>query len=725
MAALFAAMSLLYVASVQKSLFLETQTHLKEIAIQSANRIEEKINANMELLNTLEIDARDFEKYSEQEKIEKLSSWDKKSSFSEIAYVDGFGNGVTSEGEAINVSAQSYFKKSLSGDAYISGVIKKFGNGFENVIIFSAPVIKNNNIEGILYGLFEMRAISDVMKFDSFEGKGYGYVVDRKGNIVIHPDEKYINKNVFYEVSKQNDSVETQRVKGEFSRNESGSVIYKAASGKKYVSYVPIKMNGHESYLYAVTVVPYDIVFKQSKKVISQTIALIALMAMISLGVMAYILYQKKKNEGILKKVAYEDKLCSVLNRNGFTKQVIVYLQNSNADLAAIYMDIDNFKLINSVFGYEFGDGVLRYMAGVLTALANKKTVIGRLDGDNFCILTSYKSEDEIFRGVGKVADKINGRYSHHKEIMISAGIYFIKDKDEELEQIFDKAHLANKSIKYFRKEPYAVYSDMLTDSIKEENWLAEEMKKAIDGKDFEVYYQPKFELISQDVVGSEALIRWKHSERGFISPMEFIPLAEKTQLIVDIGRFVFEKVCMDMLYWKEKGIPVLPVAVNVSRVELYQGDIVEFIKSVAEEYQIDYRFIQIEITETVAMNEYENIKNVLSKINALGISISIDDFGSGYSSLGCLHKFKVDTLKLDRSFIANIENDKKGINILRGMIELARVLELKTVCEGIETEQQLEMLKGMDCKYGQGFIFARPMPRTEYEKFVIENKSR
>ena len=190
----------------------------------------------------------------------------------------------------------------------------------------------------------------------------------------------------------------------------------------------------------------------------------------------------------------------------------------------------------------------------------------------------------------------------------------------------------------------------------------------------------------------------------------------------MDIGRFVFDQVCRDMAQWREKGLEMLPVSVNLSRVELYQADIVDYIKGCIAAHEIEPELMQVEVTETVAVCEYEGVHEVLLEINALGISISIDDFGSGYSSLACLHKFNVDTLKLDRSFLVNIEIDKKGINILRGMIELSRELGLSTVCEGIETREQLEMLRDMKCKYGQGFVFARPMPLADLEIFVEQN---
>ncbi|MGB5824252.1 MAG: EAL domain-containing protein [Proteocatella sp.] len=714
--------SFTYVKSVKNLLFLEADSHLKEIAVQSANRIEEKVYSKLEILNTLKSELYNFEGYSDEEKVEKLSNWCEGSSFSQMGYTDSIGVGLNSQGKHVNIFEKSYFKESMIRKSYISGVIKDFGNISGNFMLISVPIVKNGSAEGVLYGLFEVKDISDSINFSFFEGRGYEYILDTRGNIVVHPDMQYINKNVFYELAKYNSSVEVQKFKSGFLKNESGVGVYSTNKGKQYLAYVPVNIDNQEINLSAVTVVPYDVLFRQSQKVIYSTTSLILMLFVIFLVITIYILHGKKANERILNKAAYEDNLCNILNRNGLTKQAADFLQSSKYKLAAIYIDIDDFKIINSIFGYEFGDDVLIHVSGLLSAIFGKIALIGRIDSDNFGVLVAYGSQDEIFTAIEKVTAGVNNKYLLHKEIILSAGIYFIPDNDEEFDQILDKAHLANKSIKYFQKVPYAIYNEELTKNINEESWLVEEIKKAIDRESFEVYYQPQFELISEKIVGSEALIRWNHKERGFIGPMEFIPLAEKTQLIADIGRFVFEKVCMDISLWMKTGIPVLPVAVNLSRVELYQRDLVDFIKHTVAKYEIAYKFIQIEITETVAMNEYEDIKGVLSQINDLGILISIDDFGSGYSSLGCLQKFNVDTLKLDRSFLVNIENDNKGINILRGMVELSKGLGLKTICEGIETREQLEMLIEMNCRYGQGYIFARPMPKSDYEKFVVAN---
>lgn len=725
----FAVGSIFYLTFFRSSLMSEAEMHLNEITVQTAERIEQKLSSNMELINTLASEAADFDNHTESENISRMKGWAENNIFTQISFADEDGKGYSSEGEKISlVNSELYDQISRNGSD-MSPVIRDFKGKYEDVIIFSSPVFEKGRYEGIIYGVFEMKSISKALDLEFFDGVGRGFLLDYWGNIIVHPKKEMIGKNMFLELARNNSSVDTQLLKTKFLSAETGNGVYTYKGTKYYVSAVHLKdkygmrSSNPQGGMSVIMVAPYNTVFEHSTMIIRQMGGLFVLTFILFCLIIGYILYQKKENEESLRKAAYEDDLCNVLNRKGFGRNAEYMLKNSGSRLAAIYADIDNFKIINGIFGYEFGDSVLKAMASDLKKAFGKEAVIGRISADNFQILVPYSNLNTVFRRIDKVAQAMKKRFAGHKEVLISAGIYFVEDRTEESEQIFDKAQLAGKRVKYASKEQYAIYEESFTYDIKKENWLIEEIKKAVEKGDFEIYYQPKFEIETERIVSAEALIRWKHREVGFISPGEFIPLAEKTQQIVDIGRFVFDQVCRDMAQWKEKGMKVLPISVNLSRVELYQADIVDYIKSCITDNGIDPEFIQVEVTETVAVYEYEGIREVLLEINELGISISIDDFGSGYSSLACLHKFNVDTLKLDRSFLVNIDLDKKGINILRGMIELSRELGLSTVCEGIETREQLDMLRDMRCKYGQGFVFARPMPLADLEIFVDQNQ--
>lgn len=709
-----------YVFSIQNLLFTEAEYHLKEISRQFAQRVEGRLENNLDVLNLLAQEDTCFSKLTYEGKLKKLVQWKVNSSFSQLAYVDAQGKGFSSDGKQIDISKNEILKPIFEKEQYISKVVLNYDEKYKNAIIFSSDIGNHLEKKGTIFGVFELTSISGMEDAKLFNGEGDGYIIDKNGTIVLHSNPKYIGKNVFYEAAKYNSSVDIQKMKFKIASNSSESVVYLSHKNiKNYAYFTPISINNNDSNLIAVIVAPWNLVFEKSSRVIMQSIGLIAGICILYLLVMIYILHQKRENLKKLSIVAYQDELCNIYNKQGFNKHSVEFLEKSKHSLCAIDLDIDNFKVINNVFGYEFGDEVLKYIGSIIYDIFNKRGVLGRINADRFCILASYKNKGRILRDIENLANQLNQKFYLYRDISISAGVYFMEEKTEDIDFAFDKARLSNQSIKSMPKICYAIYQESMSQAVNEENWLIEEMKRAIENRNFSVYYQPKFDIETEETVGSEALIRWKHNEAGYITPMKFIPLAEKTHLIIDIGRFVFRQVCEDIADWKARGITLKQISINISRIELYQPDVFEYIGNILDIYQINPNSIQLEITETVALDEYKFIGEVSRKINDMGISMAIDDFGSGYSSLGCLQNFKVDVLKLDRSFLENIDKSDKGINILRGMIELSNELGLDTVCEGIETRVQLEMLKAMNCKYGQGYLYAKPMPKIEYEKFL------
>lgn len=709
-----------YIYSIQDLLFREVELNLEEISTQFSQKVEQRMHSNMDIVEFISHEERYLNKLKEKQNVEKLSDWCERTSFSELGYIDSDGNGFNSKHEIFKVSGNKFLRPVLESDNYVSNVISNYNGKYKNVVIFSSSVGEKSDRKSAVYGVLELGSFPDIAHAKFFKGNGYGYIIDRRGNVVIHPEKDHVGKNVFSQSSKYNSSVKMQMMKLKVASNESESFVYtNKDKEKKYVFFSPIYMNGQRTDLVSVIVTPWEYVFERSSKVIIQSIGLISFMCVIYILVMMYILHQKRINEKKLLIAAYQDELCKIYNRKGFNANAKEFIKKSKHKLCAIDIDIDNFKMVNGVFGYSFGDEVLKYMANIISEIFSTKGIIGRIDADRFCIITSYKNPNKIFRSIENIAYKLNQNFYNKKDMSISAGIYFMDDIIEEPEAIFDKTRLAGNSIKSIPKLYYAVYSEEMALEVNQGNWLVEEMKKAIEFEDFAVYYQPKFDIISEKISGSEALIRWPHAEKGYITPGVFIPVAERTYLIIEIGRFVFQRVCEDIAQWKKEGLNTVQVSVNMSRVELYQPDIIEFIEFTMNKYSISPNDIQIEVTETVAMDEYQHVKEVINKINEMGISIAIDDFGSGYSSLGCLQVFNIDVVKLDRSFLLNIENDDKGITIMRGMIEISTELGLDTVCEGIETRDQLEMLKKMKCKYGQGYLFSKPIPKYEYQKFL------
>ncbi|HBH2821351.1 TPA: bifunctional diguanylate cyclase/phosphodiesterase, partial [Clostridioides difficile] len=374
-----------------------------------------------------------------------------------------------------------------------------------------------------------------------------------------------------------------------------------------------------------------------------------------------------------------------------------------------------NFKMINDTFGYEFGDNLLITIAKALKEELTEGEVFARLSSDYFAIFCDYKNgRNKIIRKLDSIRNNIESNLSIVFEISLCVGIYFVEEDEVDIQKAVNKANMA-RSVAKGKNINYAIYNEDVRNKLSEESMILDDIKIALVKNQFEVYYQPKFSLVNGEMIGSEALIRWNHPEHGFISPAVFIPIAEKSKLILKIGRFVFEKVCTDLSEWKKQGKKIVPVSVNLSRVELYQPDIVKFINKTIQMYNLSSDLIEIEITETVAINELNILKNVLNELRKYGFSISMDDFGTGYSSISCLRDMPIDILKLDKSFLDGIEHDERSRNIAKSIVSLAKSLDLVVIIEGVESKEQAELMKQFGCDLVQGFYFARPMPAKNF----------
>lgn len=448
------------------------------------------------------------------------------------------------------------------------------------------------------------------------------------------------------------------------------------------------------------------------------------ILSTVTLSVLLLILSTKKNENNLLYEIAYTDELTGIGNAKMFYSQTSQRLQNKGKNqYAVIYFDIDNFKIINDTFGYEFGDQVLRQVANILCGQLGKQDLCSRFSNDYFAVLRLYQDvEQDVIHLVEQLRDRminmpIPGR--SHIDIPISFGIYLIREDETNVNKVINKANMARSSAKSQLITKYAFFDSETRTRLHNEMNLEQDLKQAIEERKLEVYYQPKYSLRDGKLSGMEALVRWNHPVHGFISPAKFIPLAEKRGLVVEIGRFVFEEVCKSMQEWKQFCRAPVTVCVNLSRVELYQADLMDFFKRTIDKYGIPANQIDIELTETAAISDLNFIRGVITQLKELGFSVAIDDFGTGYSSLSCLKSIPIDVLKLDRSFLQDIEHDRRTANIVSSVINLAKSLDFIVVAEGVETKEQSDFLGLLGCDVAQGFYFAYPMPKQNIAELL------
>ena len=410
------------------------------------------------------------------------------------------------------------------------------------------------------------------------------------------------------------------------------------------------------------------------------------------------------------------DRLTGLYSKEFFYQKVRDRLrEDPEGAYSIVCSNVENFKLYNDTFGVAAGDRLLREIADIMRQMLGGRSVCGRFSGDRFMCLQERDQEKRDRNAF----DPDQKGLTNGPSVVMRWGIYEITDRTVPVEQMCDRALLAADSIKGQYNRYFAVYDDALRSKLLREQAITEAMETALREGQFQVYLQPKYSLNDDCLAGAEALVRWIHPEWGFLSPGEFIPLFEKNGFITRLDRYVWEQVCVQLKSWQEKGYPPLPVSVNVSRADIYQPDLPSTLREIVGKYGVEPACLHLEITESAYTDNPNQIIETVSQLRELGFIIEMDDFGSGYSSLNMLNQMKLDVLKLDMKFIQNETAKPMEQGILRFIVGLARWLNLSVVAEGVETREQLERLREIGCDYVQGYFFARPMPREEFETLL------
>lgn len=414
------------------------------------------------------------------------------------------------------------------------------------------------------------------------------------------------------------------------------------------------------------------------------------------------------------------DRLTGLYSKQYFYQQAgEVLLRNPDQQYDIICSDIENFKLINDVFGVKAGDRLLRGIGNAYAERLKGIGICGRLNSDQFACLLKHRDDytDDMFIEASILT---NGLLDIHN-IVMKWGIYNVEDWSVSIEQICDRALLAARSIKGQYGKYFAIYDDTLRNQLLREQAITDSMESALSQNQFLVYLQPKYRIKDEVLVGAEALVRWNHPVWGFLSPAEFIPLFEKNGFITRLDRFVWEKACAVLHDWDERGYYPMSVSVNVSRADIYNEDLADTLVKIIEKYDLDPSRLHLEITESAYTENPKQIIDTVTTLRELGFVIEMDDFGSGYSSLNMLNDMPIDILKLDMKFIRSEMAKPKSQGILQFIINLARWMNLSVVAEGVETKAQLLRLTEIGCDYVQGYYFAKPMPCQEFEGLLDE----
>lgn len=695
----------------------DTKLFLKEITKQSTSVIDKKIDGDLFALNCFAsyLGSSDMS-IGEIVSLLKLESSIQNSSIMRFGFIQNSGEGYAVSGDKLvnkvdlrnTIQYSDYFNEDI--DVTENRIDRVTG---ELVNVYTVPVFCDGVQVGIHCGVIKTENFKKLMTVSYFEGAGFSFIVNNEGRVVVEP-------NIELKQGEVSPVPESMLGYIDFSNITTEGKIVTLNDGKKYWLNIN-KLNCNDWYM--IMAVPFSAISDKSNAITLMTGIILLLTFTVSCILITYIFNLKNESRKLLLNMAYIDELTKIYNKNGFSRDLEGILDKYNSGYAIVALDIDNFKFINELYGHDEGDGLLRHCAKVIQGNLREDEICARTSSDNFLMLIRFEDDQDIKGRLFYVMNKISSyKFSidvdTRFDIIMYSGVYKISKSNWKKgpEFIIDRAKMSLLCLEKKHQNDIGFYNDAVRKKIVFETEIENEMYDGLNNGEFEVYLQPKNDVKTGGVAGAEALIRWNHSTKGFLTPNTFIHLFEMNGFVINIDTFVLEEVCKLQRRWLDEGFEPYVISVNQSRLHLYRRDYVECLANMLKKYDLSPDYIELEITENIALSSSSILSDVIEKLHGIGFKVSMDDFGSGQSSLNILKDVDIDVLKIDRLFFNDLNKNDKGKQVISSVIDMANKLSITTVSEGVETDEQFEFLKQVGCDYAQGYLFDKPMPMKEFE---------
>lgn len=705
----------------------EASNAITEATRHASESIGNLANGELRMLDGIADSITEIDYSNWTETKEYLRRLAEKFKFDRISIVSEEGIGYSSDGAIWDASGEEGFMRALQGSNYIAAPFIDKITG-EEIVTFNSPIEDDDNIVGVLSASRHKQDIYGYIGVSFFNGQGYSHIIDQSGRVLLrspHPNADTTIDNVFDVMGRDSENKdELQRFKQDVKTKQSGGGMFTLNGKEKLVGYSPIQeVNGW----YILSVIPEKVILSKAYEMSRATLLLCIGMFIFLAGVCVVLLIGRRNNRREIEKIAFIDELTQLPRMRKFRLDMKRLMEkNPKFKYAIAQFDIEEFKYTNEILGFQEGNNILIQLANTLRDHKSDGELIGRLGGDRFLLMTSYIDRDELTNRLHTLIAKLSDFKSDGDEpyrLVINCGIYCIEDNGMDSLMMIDRAGIACKSIKGGYSSTCGYFNDELLAQIVEEQVIVNRMQFAMEQDEFKIYLQPKADVHTNHILGAEALVRWDDPHKGLISPLTFIPIFERNRFIVKLDLWVFDSVCRLLHKWLQQGRSPHPISVNISLLTLYKSDLLTQLIVILERYDIPVTLIEIEITESIVFENLEKIRARLMELKDMGFTIAIDDFGSGYSSLNVLQHIPADVIKLDRVFLMSRSNDETGKTVIAAMVELAKKLGMRIVAEGVETQEQVEFLKAINCEIAQGYHYAKPMPIERFEQLYYDDK--
>lgn len=718
---LFFVMSVFYIKFIRNLTYKNVYNNITELSEQTASQLNLTIN-NQEKFVEIMIDSINHGYFNTFDEIfERFKGDLDEYHFTRLVILDEAGNGITSDG--YSVENYEHIEEFFRQDTIYLSENRPSTVSSNQVNIYSKTFMFNGK-KMVLFATINTENYKEILARRLFNGKGGTYLVNNNGIVLIDSYNEINKKNIsFYDYMNQEHKVENtedlQKIKdmlASMKKKKVGTFHLTIDRKVNFIHYEKINVNDW----YVVTVAPDSTIAKELNLFVGLSIGLCLVINIIAIVMFIYIYISNQKKNTRLYETVYIDPVTSLGNELYFKENGAKFLKIANKHKYIAVIDINKFKAFSRIYDYDFCNLILKTFGNRLSEVLPVNNITCRMSRDLFAVAFSY--DDNIKKLIDKILDEVSILKVEDVSLYLnlSIGIYKVTMLDNNINKVLDKAYMAHSRIKGLYKDKYYIFDESLERRVLEEQQIESDMKNALRENEFKVLYQPKVFVKNEKMAGCEALVRWYKDER-IISPEKFIPLFEKNKFIIKLDLYVFEQVCKDIVSWKKKYKNIPVVSVNISKEHFDDEYFIDEYVKITDKYGIDRSSIELEITESSAMDEEIDILKIIDYIKHKGFIISIDDFGTGYSSLSMLQNMSIDIIKIDKVFIENadVNSNKNIINYIQSM---AKSLSLKTVVEGVETKKQVDFVKKVGCDIIQGYYYSKPITSEEFDEYLNKN---